>query len=86
MEEWEVGVNGRQRTGPGASRQFNQVRFSPTTCFHKDLPEAINCSPNPESYSQTWLRHAPESCPGMVRDRLTWRGSPAPADEEPPQL
>ena len=33
--------------------ESNQVRFSPTTCFHKDLPvEAINCSPNPESYSQ----------------------------------
>ena len=33
--------------------EFNQVRFSPTTCFHKDLPvETINCSPNPESYSQ----------------------------------
>ena len=48
MEEWEVGGG-----GSGASRQFDQVRFSPTTCFHKDLPvEAINCSPNPESYSQ----------------------------------
>ena len=52
---WVLTGSEQHTTGAQAmtAAESNQVRFSPTTCFHKDLPvETINCSPNPESYSQ----------------------------------